>query len=258
MQVDHFDDTRYLHSFTRRESRRRRGNEELLDSIRRFNHGFSAPIQGEYSKCLHPFPHRKLIWLFRSIQVEDYDVAYVSGVVQLDPESDLPVLERGSFVNPNAQQALPAPETVEELLPQDDSSALVETDKETDSSDPSLLPALKPSLFIGDLRLALLKERLSVLKIPTEFTGEGVLVCGPAPPEAFDYDFATRAAEKGIDSRKGAKAVRDQLLDEAMEESGGKVAVRKVGRGKLVLDGTPGETYFVVRKAVYALHAQAG
>jgi len=191
-------------------------------------------------------------------QVEDYDVAYVSGVVQLDPESDLPVLERGSFVNPNAQQALPAPETADDLVPQDDSAALVETDKETDSSDPSLLPALKPSLFIGDLRLALLKERLSVLKIPTEFTGEGVLVCGPAPPEAFDYDFASRAAEKGIDSRKGAKAVRDQLLDEAMEESGGKVAVRKVGRGKLVLDGTPGETYFVVRKAVYALHAQAG
>jgi len=198
--------------------------------------------------------------LSSSSQVEDYDVAYVSGVVQLDPESDLPVLERGSFVNPNAQQALPAPETAEDLVPQDDSAALVETetDKDIDSTDPSLLPALKPSLFIGDLRLALLKERLSVLKIPSEFTGEGVLVCGPAPPEAFDYDFASRAAEKGIDPRKGAKAVRDQLLDEAMEESGGKVAVRKVGRGKLVLDGTPGETYFVVRKAVYALHAQAG
>lgn len=83
-------------------------------------------------------------------------------------------------------------------------------------------------------------------------------MCGPAPPEAFDYDFATRAIEKGIDTRKGTKFIRDELLEEAMAESGGKVAVRKVGRGKLVLDGMPGETYFVVRKAVYALHAQAG
>lgn len=47
-------------------------------------------------------------------------------------------------------------------------------------------------------------------------------------------------------------------MGEAMEASGGRVAVRKTGRGRLVVEGTPGETYFVVRKAVYALHAQAG
>ncbi|GAA5902829.1 cleavage polyadenylation factor subunit CFT2 [Sporobolomyces salmoneus] len=192
----------------------------------------------------------------RLSRVEDYDVAYVSGVVQLDAESDLPVLERGSFADRNSQLALPAPETT--TTSTETESQIVEITEDSTTTDSSLLPALKPSLFIGDLRLALLKERLSALKIPTEFTGEGVLVCGPAPPEAFDYDFASRAVEKGIDTRKGAKYIRDELLAEAMEESGGKVAVRKVGRGKLVLDGTPGETYFVVRKAVYALHAQAG
>ncbi|GAA5881219.1 hypothetical protein JCM16303_004848 [Sporobolomyces ruberrimus] len=196
-------------------------------------------------------------------RVEDYDVAYVSGVVQIDAESDLPVLERSSFVNPNAQLALPSTETAQDAttIEETSSQAVVEAApnaEDVEPTDPSILPTLKPSLFIGDLRLALLKERLTNLQIPTEFTGEGVLVCGPAPPEAFDYDFATRAIEKGIDTRKGTKFIRDELLEEAMAESGGKVAVRKVGRGKLVLDGMPGETYFVVRKAVYALHAQAG
>ncbi|GAA5964649.1 hypothetical protein JCM3765_007657 [Sporobolomyces pararoseus] len=194
----------------------------------------------------------------RLSRVEDYDVAYVSGVVQLDAESDLPVLERGSFAanSNNSQLALPAP--AEQPESQEKTDAAEEEEENALTTDKSILPALKPSLFIGDLRLALLKERLSVLKIPTEFTGEGVLVCGPAPPESFDYDFSSRALEKGIDTRKGTKFIRDELLPEAMEESGGKVAVRKVGRGKLVLDGTPGETYFVVRRAVYALHAQAG
>lgn len=198
-------------------------------------------------------------------------MAYISGVVQIDAESDLPVLERGSFADRNSQLALPAPETTttsasasteENGASGEAATSLLESDPSsettTTTTDVRLLPALKPSLFIGDLRLALLKERLAAQKIPTEFTGEGVLVCGPAPPDAFEYDFTTRAIERGIDPRKGAKFVRDELWAEAMAESGGKVAVRKVGRGKLVLDGTPGETYWVVRKAVYALHAQAG
>jgi len=47
LQVDYFDDTRHLHTHTRREGRGRRGNEEFLDSIRRFYHGFSPFIKGE-------------------------------------------------------------------------------------------------------------------------------------------------------------------------------------------------------------------
>ncbi|GAA6016191.1 hypothetical protein JCM11491_003764 [Sporobolomyces phaffii] len=204
-------------------------------------------------------------------RVEDYDVAYVSGVVQLDAESDLPVLERASFVNPNSQLSLPsaAPESsAEEAVAYTATTAEVVEDPSTteivpesgESADSSIvvLPALKPSLFIGDLRLSLLKARLSALSIPSEFTGEGTLLCGPAPPESFAYDFHQRAVERGLDVRKGTKYLRDELMAEAMEESGGKVRVRKVARGRLVVDGRPGETYFVVRKIVYSLHAQAG
>ncbi|GAA5910513.1 hypothetical protein JCM5296_003683 [Sporobolomyces johnsonii] len=213
----------------------------------------------------------------RLSRVEDYDVAYVSGVVHIDPESDLPVLERASFSDAtSAAPTLPVPaetepaaapaattegepETAADAAPSADSTQAVVVSASPPSSDPTVvLPALRPSLFIGDLRLALLKERLAALRVPSEFTGQGILVCGPAPPEAFDFDFAAAAAAKGIDTRRGAHAVRDALWSDAMETSGGKVAVRKVGRGRLVLDGSPGETYFVVRKAVYALHAQAG
>jgi len=61
LQIDHFDDTGYLHTLTRREGRGRRGNEEFLDSIRRFNHGFSSVIQGEISSFMHPFAPHKLM-----------------------------------------------------------------------------------------------------------------------------------------------------------------------------------------------------
>lgn len=195
-------------------------------------------------------------------------MAYVSGVIHLDPESDMPVLERQSIADTTATPTLASEvETQAGGAAGEEASASADAVTEQavatldarDRSDGILtFAALKPSLFIGDLRLALLRERLNALKVPSEFTGEGILVCGPAPPEAFDYDFTSAAQRAGLDLRKGAKYIRDALLDEAMEASGGRVAVRKAGRGRLVIEGSPGETYFVVRKAVYALHAQAG
>lgn len=192
-------------------------------------------------------------------------MAYVSGIIHLDPESAMPVLERPSIADATttptlasevtnaAEEAAPSAEEAESTRAEDEAKTAAAAGDGTVT-----FPALKPSLFIGDLRLALLRERLNALKVPSEFTGEGILVCGPAPPEAFEYDFTAAAQRAGLDLRKGAKFIRDALLEEAMEASGGRVAVRKAGRGRLVIEGSPGETYFVVRRAVYALHAQAG
>ncbi|GAA5993784.1 hypothetical protein JCM11641_006987 [Rhodosporidiobolus odoratus] len=196
----------------------------------------------------------------RLSRVEDYDVAFVSGVLQIDPESDLPVLERATITDASSlatttEAEESATETTSTPPPADAEASADSTEEHT---DPSVLPPLKPSLFIGDLRLALLKTRLGALNIPSEFTGEGLLICGPAPPEAFGFDFTAAAQRAGIDLRKGQKFVREQLMSEAMEAAGGRCAVRKVGRGRLVVEGSPGETYYVVRKEVYALHAQAG
>lgn len=121
-------------------------------------------------------------------------------------------------------------------------------------SSERILPPLVPALFIGDLRLTILKERLQALRVPAEFVGEGTLVCGPAPPSSFN--FVSKGANQ-LDSRKGAKAVAESNAVESGEAAGGKVVVKKVARGRLVIEGTPGETYYVVRRAVYGLLAQA-
>ncbi|GAA5860663.1 hypothetical protein JCM3774_006244 [Rhodotorula dairenensis] len=207
----------------------------------------------------------------RLSRVDDYDVAYVSGIIHIDPESEMPVLERQSIADTTTAPTLASEVQVTTEATTTTTATTIEGEAAASSAeDPQApvgtasedgivtFPALKPALFIGDLRLALLRERLNALKVPSEFTGEGVLVCGPAPPEAFDYDFTAAAKRAGLDLRKGANYIRDALLDEAMEASGGRVAVRKAGRGKLIIEGSPGETYFVVRRAVYALHAQAG
>lgn len=78
---------------------------------------------------------------------------------------------------------------------------------------------LPHSTMIGDLKLATLKARLGAVGVPAEFAGEGVLVCG---------DIA------------GGSHV---------------VAVRKMGRGNVVIEGGACEIYYTVRKEVYALYA---
>lgn len=80
---------------------------------------------------------------------------------------------------------------------------------------PSSLPR---STIIGDLKLTLLKSRLAALGVNAEFAGEGVLVCNaPNAPAP--------------------------------------VAVRKTGRGQVLLEGSPSPMYYLVRQEVYGLHA---
>lgn len=161
-------------------------------------------------------------------QVDDYDVAYVAGVIHFDAESDIPVLERASLTSGpvlSVPTILPAPSLSTTTVTS--SPKITPTSQEVATIvDPHsrVLPPLPPALFIGDLRLTQLKDLLAALRVPAEFAGEGVLICGPSP---------------------GAEVT-------------GRVAVRKVGRGKLILEGSPGETFYVVRKTIYSLHAAGG
>lgn len=188
------------------------------------------------------------------VQVEDYDVAYVSGVIHFDPESDLPILERTPLSSMTSLALLAPAITESDTIPVkegDEADTVMATES---SSLEHVLPPLTPALFIGDLRLTVLKERLQSLNIPAEFAGEGTLICGPAPPESFGF-ISSRV--QVVDPRRGAKAVAESNAVEAAEAAGGKVAVKKLGRGRLVIDGTPGETYHAVRRVVYSLHAHA-
>lgn len=197
------------------------------------------------------------------LQVDDYDVAFISGVVHFDPETELPVLERDSIVS---QPLLIAPLLRRMHKPSttsSDADGKIDKDEDTTMEPPVLassdegegenvFPPLPSSLFIGDLRLTILKDRLAALGVPSFFSASGVLLCGPAPPAAFNFIPSSVAAS--VDPRRGKKEVEE----EGTARSGGRVAVRKEGRGKLVIEGSAGETYFLVRKTVYALHAMAG
>lgn len=80
--------------------------------------------------------------------------------------------------------------------------------------------------MIGELKLTVLKSRLSAVGVRAELVGEGVLICGTASKKA------------------GAS--------EILENS---VAVRKTAKGKVELEGTVSEVYYIVRKEIYNLYA---
>lgn len=81
---------------------------------------------------------------------------------------------------------------------------------------------LTQSTIIGDLKLTVLKGRLASLGIIAEFAGEGVLVCGGG----------------------GGDQTAQNL-----------VAVKKTGRGQVVLEGATSDIYYTVRQEIYGLHA---
>ncbi|KJA29848.1 hypothetical protein HYPSUDRAFT_31856 [Hypholoma sublateritium FD-334 SS-4] len=81
---------------------------------------------------------------------------------------------------------------------------------------------LPHSTMIGELKLTALKSRLASVGVQAELIGEGVLICGTAT---------------------------------SSESFGGSVAVRKVGKGKIELEGNVSEVYYTVRREIYNLHA---
>ncbi|WVR06284.1 hypothetical protein IAU60_003314 [Kwoniella sp. DSM 27419] len=112
-------------------------------------------------------------------------------------------------------QASPTPEAAPAIVPSASRGI---------KSNVSTRLALPTSLFIGTLRLTTLKSTLSSLvpPIPAEFAGEGTLLCGPGILTAKD----------------------------ATPKSGSIVAVKKVGEGGVVLEGTVGRVWDIVRREV--------
>ncbi|WVO19165.1 uncharacterized protein IAS62_000443 [Cryptococcus decagattii] len=149
---------------------------------------------------------------------EGYEVTFVDGKIVLPAGSTIPILETPSLVAPMVKTEAEGDETDGESKPSAEELAAASTPS-ISSYAPLPLPT---STFIGDLRLARLKHRLSLLNppIPAEFAGEGVLVCGPG--------IAQEA--------QGPASI---------------VSVRKIGEGKIVLEGCIGRVYVEVRKALY-------
>jgi len=86
--------------------------------------------------------------------------------------------------------------------------------------------------MIGDLKLTALKARLSGVGVQAELVGEGVLICG--------------AMENP--SRKLGTAASVTQADK-------NVAVKKTARGKVEIEGTVSDVYYIVRREVYNMYA---
>jgi cleavage and polyadenylation specificity factor subunit 2 len=81
---------------------------------------------------------------------------------------------------------------------------------------------LPHSTMIGELKLTALKSRLASIGVQAELIGEGVLICGTSTSS-------------------------DMLS--------GSVAVRKLAKGKIELEGNVSDVYYIVRREIYNLHA---
>jgi cleavage and polyadenylation specificity factor subunit 2 len=180
------------------------------------------------------------------VQVEDCEVVRVSGLVEFSDESSIATLRP-----PLNLASTPVPPWTSG---EKERGAKAEPDEEA-SKALVRLPPLPAPLFIGDLRLAVLRQQLTLLRIPAAFAGEGILICGPVTPPR-----PARSGGGGVrDPRKAGAAKTEGGDDEVPADvSGGQVVVRKEASGRLVIEGGAGETFFAVRRAIYALHAAAG
>lgn len=157
----------------------------------------------------------------------------VDGRISLGAGSTVPTLEASSVHLEPIPKSAP-----EEKEPESDIMVKQEPDSLPDLVEPIPSTSTKPdnaaqnprqlpgSLFVGDLRLAQLKARLNTAGIPAEFAGEGVLICGPG--------VAARTEDPEVDVKPGSI-----------------VAVRKLGEGEVIIEGSVGKIYFDVRKEVY-------
>jgi cleavage and polyadenylation specificity factor subunit 2 len=121
-----------------------------------------------------------------------------------------------------------APESAPVDITNEDRPSPPKRPRRTPASRP--VHSLPSSLFIGDLRLTVLRIRLQALTppMPAEFAGSGILVCGP-----------------------GVLA----LADQGVVKAGSIVAVRK-GDSGVEIEGSVGSVYDLVKKEVYGSFAQ--
>ncbi|KAL9934138.1 hypothetical protein V8E36_007220 [Tilletia maclaganii] len=242
---------------------------DMLDSMRAvkgFTKEITAPTQGvtvRIGEVTHSFTVNLgdgILQALKMSRFEDYEMAHVTARVAMSADSALPTLE---VIGPNGVVALS--EVVESASgpaakdgdgPEEEGGE-PEAKKEAEDGDqgkevqqqPIISKAmfvsmptrtLRPTLFIGDLRFSVLKSLLArEYRIPSEFAGEGMLVCGtPASTAKATSRGGGGTSSSGSSSEKPA------------------VTVQKEGEGQVVLEGNVGAAYYAVRRAVMSLHAQ--
>ncbi|KAF7355476.1 Cleavage and polyadenylation specificity factor subunit 2 [Mycena sanguinolenta] len=193
---------------------------ESCANIRAMTKDIFAPARGEsiqIGQQTNSFSisiSEELIASLKMSTFEDNEVGYVTGRVVAHASSTIPTLEPIEAVPTPAVQSTLANTAAPRML----------------GSRPTV--NLPNSTMIGELKLTVLKARLTAIGVPAELIGEGVLICGTAAAAAANSKTAGGA--------------------DAMEDS---VAVRKTASGKVELEGGASPVYYTVRKEIYNLHA---
>jgi cleavage and polyadenylation specificity factor subunit 2 len=93
---------------------------------------------------------------------------------------------------------------------------------------------LPKSMMIGDLKLTVLKARLSAVGVQAELVGEGVLICGAMENPGRRLGVGASSSQSDLDKN---------------------VAVRKTARGRVEIEGNASDVYYIVRREVYNMYA---
>lgn len=184
----------------------------------------------------------------RFSEVEGFDVAYISGNLQISNESSIPTLEKSAGREP--------PRKLRKLSWVKPTQEVLDPSHQPKRLEPLASIASGSAIFIGDLRLAGLKSYLSSNEIPAEFVAEGVLVCGPVPVSKCLENLRSNRRSMPIENPSDRSSI-DPHPSALNHLIGGSVSVRKSSKGQLIIDGSIGITFFMVRDAVYHLHARA-
>lgn len=197
---------------------------EMTKSMQGMTKDLFAPIQGERVQ-IGEFTASFTVHLGEGLlagldlsSFDDYQIARLKARVRYGAESNVPTLELDSSSNLAVETA--------------DNEHEGEASSSANGAETTGPEATK-TLFIGDLRLSSLKAALArTHRMPSEFAGEGTLVCGA---DAFGGSSSKQAQDSG---------------------EGGAVRVQKSGEGQIIIEGNVGKGFYKVRNAVYDLHAK--
>ncbi|KAG8856775.1 hypothetical protein FRB96_006278 [Tulasnella sp. 330] len=195
---------------------------ESCSSIRAMTQQIFTPAIGEsvtigqHTKTFSISLADTLLASLNMSRFEDSEMAFLTGRVVSHANASIPVL--APLTSSAAPQAVTTTVTADEV---EGAGPVASTSRTTLGAAATKSAPLPRSTMIGDLKLTALRSRLATLGLAAEFAGEGVLVCSG-----------------------GGSGDLEQT-----------VAVRKMGRGKITVEGNAGDVYFAVRKEVYALHA---
>jgi len=213
-----------------------------LSVVRGMTQDIRLPIQGEvveigeFTSNFTVNLGEEVLGSLRFSNFQDYQVALLRAKINYRAESSIAMLEAIDSTGPS-----PTEESLVQIEKKEDSAS----DNSENLLPSSLIPTvdskfLSPStrnaavqqpttLFIGDLKLSSLKQSLAMVSkpsIPSEFIGQGTLVCGSG---AFG----------------GGSTSQEDV-----------VTVRKENEGEIIIEGNISKNFYSVRDAVYALHAQ--